>query len=395
MNSIQKTLIAALCCTMALNAQAQERTFQRNKVLVEKHTGQGCQACPAAEGTLTKHLEKYNNTDNVVIMRHHSFSTYGAPMIYIQFAKELAGTWGISAWPKLMVDRYNFASSEELRKDRSYINYDASVLNSYNAVQRRMETPTYVSLSFDGSSFDPATGKLRVVLSGEVTKSLPFLRIHAFLTQSGIKGTQSNGGDNYIHDDASRAFLMKNLDGDALTPNTDGTYSVTFETTLAAKYGAIPTVAEDMKLVVFVSSYIDESVGYNDLDYSTSEVHNADVVALLDLPSVSPCATPSITYVGNSFVCKSSTPGAVCHYDVEPCLQLTEKSSGSFDLNAPAFTVTAYADATGFARSAKVSRTFSLRDILGEETSNVRDVNDDGRVNKDDIDALVNKILKK
>lgn len=390
MKIIQKTLFAALCCTMALTAQAQERTFHRNKVLIEKHTGTGCQACPAADKVIENYIAGTDNEDNVALLRHHSFSNGS---LNRPSGVELFGIWGAGVWPSMNVDRYGFFGYD--KKDRtSYSTKDAYTLRSLNTIETRLATPTYVSLSLEGSSFDPTTRRLHLVISGEVTKKLPFLRVHAFVTQSGIVAPQTGATNDYVHDDAVRDHLMNNFQGDSFTVNPDGTYCVTLEKTLESKYNAVTIKPENMKVVAFVSSYIDESVSFYDRDFSTSEVHNADVVALLDLPKQAPCAAPTIEYANGAFVCKSTTSGATCHYDVAP-ITLPSDGQGTINLEAPAFVVTAYADATGFARSAKVRRTFSLRDILGEDSSNVSDVNNDGRVNKADVDALVNKILQK
>lgn len=390
MKTIQKTLLAALCCTMALTAQAQERTFHRNKVLVEKHTGTGCPACPAADNVIEKYLADTNNADNVAILRHHSFSS-GALNMPCSITN--AGTWHIGAWPSIMIDRYGFFGAKA--ECVSYSTSEPYQIRSKRTIETRLETPTYVSLSLEGSSFDPTTKKLRLVISGEVTKTLPYLRVHAFVTQSGIVASQSGATSNYVHDDAVRDLVMGNADGDTFTPNADGTYSVTLEKTLSDRYGPYKIVPENMKVVAFVSSYVDDSGSYFDRDYSTSEVHNADVVALLDLPTASPCSAPTIELKNGAFVCKSTTPGAVCQYEVKPLMQPTIEREGTIDLDAPAFVVTAYANATGYTTSSKVSRTFTLRDVLGADTADVRDVDGNGRVNKSDVDALVNKLLKK
>lgn len=390
MKTIQKTLLAALCCTMALTAQAQERTFHRNKVLIEKHTGTGCPNCPSADKIIENYIADTNNADNVAILRHHSFSD---GLLNRPCSKTVAATWHIGAWPSVMVDRYGFFGAKT--ECASYSTTDAYQMRSKRTIETRLAMPTYVSLSLEGSSFDPTTKKLRLVISGEVTKNLPYLRVHAFVTQSGIVASQSGATSNYVHDDAVRDLVMGNADGDTFTPNADGTYSVTLEKTLSDRYGPYKIVPENMKVVAFVSSYVDDSGSYFDRDYSTSEVHNADVACLLDLPTASPCSAPTIELKNGAFVCKSTTPGAVCQYKVKPIMQPTSEREGTIDLNAPAFTVTAYAEATGYTRSANSTRTFSLRDVLGPDTTNVSDVNGDKRVNKADIDALVSKLLKK
>ncbi|MBQ0049759.1 MAG: Omp28-related outer membrane protein [Bacteroidales bacterium] len=387
------SLLAALCCTMTL--QAQERMFQRNKVLVEKHTGQGCSACPAAEVFLEKHLASTDNLDNVAILRHH---TFGGSQFGCTASSELKTTWGITAWPKLLVDRYGFTQD---RKDRTAHYFDATGLNTYNAVPQRMETLTPVSLSLEGSSYDPQTRKLRITISGEVTKQdLPFLRISAFLTQSGIKAYQnSNSGydTNYIHDDVVSACLMQQANGDLLTPDADGKYRVTREYTVETTYnGNNPADASNLKVVAFVSSFIDDKQGYYSADFSTSEVHNAEVVSLASLPNQAACDMPSISYANGAFVCQSTTPNSTCTQEVKVLWKATEQNSAAIDLQAPAFVVTAIATASGFTPSAKVSRTFTLADILGSSTDGDElDINGDGRVTKDDVDALARKILKK
>lgn len=390
MKPIYNTLFAALCCMVALNAQAQERTFHRNKVLIEKHTGTGCPACPSADNVIEKYIADTNNEDNVAILRHHSFS---GGLLNTSVSVALAGTWHVGAWPSVLVDRYGFFGAKT--ECASYSTTNAYDIRSLRTIEKRLEAPTCVSLSFEGSSYDPATGKLRLVLSGEVTEKLPYPRIHAFITQSGIVASQSGATGPYVHDDAVRDCLMDNVDGDVLTVNPDGTYSVTFERVLLSKYGNVTSKTENMKIVAFVSSYVDDSGSYYTRDYSTSEVHNADVVELLDLPATSPCAAPSIDYKNGAFVGTSATPNSVCHYEVKPLMQSTAEREGIIDLDAPAFTVTAYAEAAGFAPSVKIARTFSLRDILGSDSGDVRDIDGNGLVNKADIDALANKLLKK
>lgn len=392
MKTIQKTILAALCCTMAFNVQAQERTFQRNKVLVEKHTGQDCSACPSADNILIQHLGNTNNFENVVIMRHYNYP-YEASL-RMPFHTNLSNVWGFDAWPKLQVDRASFVQSATDRSQRESHYFDASRLNSYNAVTTRVQIPTYVSLSLEGSTYDSATKKLRVTLSGEVTKTLPYLRVNVFLTQSGIPAYQS-GQTNYIHDDVSFDYLMNDVLGDALTLNPDGTYSVTFEKTLPEKFKAIPTIEKNIKVVAFINSHYNVEASYYEQDFSTCEVHNADVISLLDLPATATCAAPSITFQEGEFVCKSTTPNATCHCEILPCMKPSDRGEGVIDLEAPAFTVTAYAEATGFSRSVKVKRTFTLRDILAGGTTDVFDVNGDGRINKDDVDSLLSRLLKK
>lgn len=393
MKTIYKTLLPALCCMMVLNAQAQ-RTFQRNKVLLEKHTGTQCKACPAADSYIETYITETNNKKNVALLRHHSFR---GSILNTACSETNSGTWGVGAWPSMLVDRYAFFGAKTERK--SYSTDDCYQLRSRQTIETRLKTPTYVSLSLEGSSYNPTTKKLRVVVSGEVTKQLPFLRIHAYVTQDGIVAPQTGSTNNYVHDAAVRFCLMKNADGDDLTLNEDSTYSMTFETTLQDNYGLITyanaaTDPKKMKVVAFVSSFVDETVSYNYRDYSTSEVHNADAIALTDLPAETACATPTIEYANGNFVVNCTTSDATCHYDITPCTHPTE-GDGAVVLTAPAFTVTAYADAPGYGRSAKVRRTFTLREILGEQSSDVRDVDGDGRFTKSDVEALARKILKK
>lgn len=387
-------LLAALCCSTVLNAQSQVRTFQRNKVLIEKHTGQGCQGCPSADNILTQYLQSNNIEDDVAILRHHSFN----PGVYLgtSFSVEISRTWGISAWPTLLVDRYSFSQD---KSDLSSRRMEASYLRSLDAVNVRMKAPTYVSLSLEGSSYDPATGRLRIIASGEVTKrDLRFLRIHAFLTQSGVvsyQQTTSGRDGQYVHDDAVRACYTASVDGDQLRLADDGTYHVAIDTVVPSQIGSVPVVAKDMKLVVFVSSYADTAVPSYQRDYTDSEVHNADVVSLMSLPKQSPCAAPSIVYENGGIVCRNTTNGATSTHTIEPYLQPAESAEGSIDLDAPAFVVTAFSTAPGYAPSAKVKRTFTLREVIASAVDNVCDVNGDGKVTKADVEALANKLLHK
>lgn len=378
-------LFAALCCATVFNAQAQEITFQRNKVLIEKFTGQNCPNCPTDDNIMHDYLTSSQNEKNVAVLHHYSYRP--SEMLALDFHFDLNSAWGITEYPSFLCDRTNHIEPKESRKD---LHYRATVIRSQDIVTSRLAVPTYVNLSLEGSSYNPANRSLRLIVSGQVAKDLPYLRLNAFLTQSGIKASQSGASNDYVHNDISRAFLTSSVNGDPLTPAADGTFRTVIDYTLPERYGNIPALTDNMSIVAFVSSYVDTTSSYP--SYITSEVHNADVVQLSALPALSPCDTPSITLKGGKFVLTSTTPGAVCTYTVTPVDITATRSSESLNTATTAFIVKAHAEAEGYAPSLEASRTFTMQDILGT-ASNDGDINGDGKVDKADVEELVKSLF--
>lgn len=367
-----------VAAAFALNAHAQEQTFQRNKVLVEKHTGVLCTYCAPADVAYLEHLGRFPELDGKVItMRHNSYRP--DQLTISSLHNSLSSTWGVNGWPKFLIDRSDANGGHYMNADAYLEPWEIFYATDNSKIVKRLNQPTYLSLSLDGCLYDPVTRQITVHASGEATKTLPDLRFHAFLTQDDCL---SYGTYDY-ENESSRACLNADLNGDPLTV-TDGRYEVTLTGTLAERYGGIDVNPDNMRIVVFVSTF-------NSSDFSHSEVHNADCVMLHDLPidSNHSCEAPIIGFSEGSFVFESPTPGAVYYYDIQPC-------KGSIDLahpeaaEEPAFVVTAFARAEGYGISPTATRTFSLSELAGDAA----DVDGNGTITVNDLGQLI-QMLKK
>lgn len=326
------------------------QTFQRNKVLVEKHTGLNCGYCPSGDAAFRGYLGRHPEHENHVIeIRHNS---YGAiDFMYVPgLHSRLSSCWEVRGWPCYMVDRCDPNGNRYTNAGGYHISWTYWNGESYDPITPRYTKPTHVSLSLDGSSYDPATRQLIVHLSGQVTQSLPDLCVNVYLAQNKISGYTS---DSYQH--VTRAYLANDVDGDALTP-IDGVYDVTYTTTLQDKYAGVNADPDNMEVIAFISSF-------NSEDFTYSEVHNADCVSLTSLPAVAlpHCASPEIGLQDGTLHFTSETEGATYSHSYSSSFVPLTGAEGYLDM---AFTVTATAHAEGHASSLPTMRTFTLRDLL-------------------------------
>lgn len=372
-------LLLLVTAALALNANAQVKTFQHNKVLVEKHTGIRCGFCAPADVAYLSHLDQHPELEGKIItMRHNSYGFSDALSIE-SLHRALSSMWDIHGWPTFIIDRCDVNGEHYYNAMGYQVDWQVFLSSTYNGLNRRLGQPTYLSLSLDGCLYDPVTKKITVHAKGEVTKTLPNLRFHAFLTQNDCL---PNGTFDY-ENEVSRTCLNENVNGDPLTV-TDGQYEVLFTSTLDEKYGEIDVNPSNMRLVVFVSTF-----DYS--DFSDSEVHNADCVMLKDLPidTNNLCEAPTISFSNGEFVFESPTPGAVYYYEIQSC-------EGSIDLanstsaEEPTFTVTAFARAEGYGISPTTTRTFRLSELTG----NAADIDNNGTIAVGDLSKLI-QILKK
>ncbi len=221
------------------------------KVLIEQFTGASCPNCPAGEQTL--HNSIANITDKVVWITHHV--GYYEDDYTVAGSKEYTwfyGTGGTYA-PACMPDRTNptaFGFNSEYPIFHPG-NTTAAMFNKF------LNVPSFVSVNVACQLAQDNT--LTVTVTGEFLAELSDARMNVFVIQNGIIGYQSNGGANFSHDHTVRARLTSAW-GDAITPNADGTYSMTFTYTIpenirGTKGIDVPTVISDMQVAAFVSTY--------------------------------------------------------------------------------------------------------------------------------------------
>lgn len=256
--------------------------YKRHRVLIDKFTGQGCPACYTHDVTLGGYIEEHDLEDKIYELRNYSFNNDQMCMPDLHHA--FARGWNPSSYPSYLVDRCGYQGNQ-MERGSDYMTLATSIKNQ-DRVADRFGRPCQVSLSLDGSTYNPATGELNVVVSGKLRDiNLPDPRINIVVAQNGIVAYQStpNGRiSDYVHNGVSRACLTESVFGDVFDIKPDGTFQVERQYYLPAKIGGVVTNAQNMDVVAFVSSWGD----YNayDKDYKNSEVHNTIAASFASLP---------------------------------------------------------------------------------------------------------------
>lgn len=258
--------------------------FSRKKVLIEKFTGQQCQYCASDDAILDSYINGgVNLQDKIYELRYYTYTNDQLSMP-VEPYDVMRRPWGISGHPAYMVDRHGYGA------DETYSNCGfttrAQNIKSTDWVNHRYGLPCYVSLSLDGSTYDPDTKQLKVVVSGKAAKDLPDLRINLFIAQNKIYAYQSGGGSQYEHNGVSRAFLTDNALGDKFEMYEDSTFQIEKTYTIPEKYSNIATDPSQMDIVAFISSWDDYAYpqGPTGKDFEDCEVHNTVSTCIGELP---------------------------------------------------------------------------------------------------------------
>ncbi len=241
-------------------------TFVPRKLLLENFSTAQCGNCPRVHEIIKEVLMDRN--DVAWVVHHAGYGTdtytidasskylwfYGtggtyapAAMLDRRFLKEIdaLGARGIVTAPVFFPD-----SKESLIK---YINYCA-------------EQPAFISLNIT-DVYNEETRELTVRVTGESSAELAVVpNINIFLTENGLTGYQSGGGNKYTHDHVVRK-VMTSTWGDQLTFDNNK-FDVTYTCTLDEAWKA-----ENMSVVAFVADY-------NEKNYNECTVHNTEFKVL-------------------------------------------------------------------------------------------------------------------
>lgn len=257
--------------------------FTRKKVLIEKFTGQNCQYCYGDDTRLNEYLDAKNLHDIVVEMRHYSYPGDGVGGKYLRIPDvhgSLSSTFAVGDYPNYLVDRGGGQTSS------NWAGYHmrATSIVGCDYIRTRFKQDCKVSLSLDGSTYNPETRQLKVIVSGKTLGTLPDLHLNIFLTQDGLKTSQLNAPSDFVHNGVSRDVIT-GVNGDALELNDDNTFQKEYIYTLKDSYGNFASDINNMKVVAFVSSF--DTYGYGaalNKDCTDSEVYNTDDVCIGTLP---------------------------------------------------------------------------------------------------------------
>lgn len=194
-------------------------------ILVEGFTGQDCPNCPDGHLKIKSVIE--NSTENIVEVSHHAgfypdMYTMMDDMAYLFYYPNPSSTFA----PAVMVNRR--ANSDI--SSAPVIEVDSKNLKTL--ITNAAESKPYVSLNLD-TKFDEAKRELKVKLQIKPHEQITAdsVLFNVFLTQDNIQGSQSNGGDEYIHHHVFRGTVTGNSWGILLKDLTPGKVS-TWEKTI-------------------------------------------------------------------------------------------------------------------------------------------------------------------
>lgn len=231
------------------------------KILIEEFSTTSCGNCPRAH-TMMKNITA--DRDDIALVVHHA--GFGTDNFTIAASRSYTAFYDENTYaPAMMIDRRNLSgigalgysgpapgpvfgvtSQEDVMK---YVNYS-------------LNQPALISVNVE-DAYNEETRELTVRVWGESAielPSTPFLNI--FITESGMEGYQSGGGNNYVHNHAIRANLTSTW-GDALTIE-NGKYDVTYTYEISEKWKP-----ENMSVIAFVANFDNKNVN-NCVVYNTN-----------------------------------------------------------------------------------------------------------------------------
>ena len=216
--------------------------------LLEEFTGIYCTNCPVAHREAKSILE--DNPGRVFLIALHvtSFAAPngGDPDFRTPFGTEIYNQSGSPGIPRATVNRHVFAGGAT--------QLNASMWRDKCAVIIQQISPVNIGAA---SIYNATTRTLTITVELYYTADAPASSnfINVALTQDSIYGPQSNGGagSNYLHMHMLR-HLVTGQWGDEVTTTTQGTLVTrTYTYQLPEDYNNIPTVADNMKVVAFVT----------------------------------------------------------------------------------------------------------------------------------------------
>lgn len=231
------------------------------KILIEEFSTTSCGNCPRAH-TLMKNITA--DRDDIALVVHHA--GFGTDNFTIAASRSYTAFYNENTYaPAMMIDRRNLA-------DLGALGYSTPAPGPVFGVTTQEDVMRYVNYSLNQpalvsvnveETYNEETRELTVRVWGETSIELPntpFLNI--FITESGMEGYQSGGGNSYVHNHAIRANLTTTW-GDALTIE-NGKYDVTYTYDISSKWKP-----ENMNVIAFVANFDEKDVN-NCVVYNTN-----------------------------------------------------------------------------------------------------------------------------
>lgn len=226
------------------------------KVLLENFSTANCGNCPRVHTWLKNILVDRNDVAWTV---HHAgyytdAFTVDASQSYCWFYAD-GGTFA----PALMLDRRNMGVPGYTTSP-VFFPESESMLEEW--IDTALAYPAFVSLKIE-DAYNEETREVTVKVSGEALadfENTPYLTI--FLTESGMIGAQSGGGNSYEHSHALRKVMTATW-GDELTVE-NRKFEASYTCTLDEEW-----LPENMEVIAFVSDF-------NNEDKNACKVHQTE-----------------------------------------------------------------------------------------------------------------------
>ncbi len=238
---------------------------ERNAILIEQFTGQGCGYCPNGAKALKAAIDGMVDAEKVIWVAHHA--GYTKDDFTLNESLSIANDLRVSGAPSCAVDRMPVEYMPGTAELVWHPAYSTTPL-----LESLLEVPGLATIDLS-YTYDEATRKLTVTVKGNSLMSTAYITV--LVKQDGIIAKQANGGNNYEHNNAPRKFLTSSSQGDLLTLGANGEYEVSYEWEIPGKVGKF-ACAGNMTVVAFVHGKITSAAQrmvYN-ADHASFNVEN-------------------------------------------------------------------------------------------------------------------------
>ena len=235
--------------------------LERNAILIEQFTGQGCSNCPAGAAAIKKSISELVNPDKVCWVAHHTYM--GGDVFTVSGNMDVNQALGINQWPMCNVNR----KAVEYEPGNVKLIWHPAAMTS-SILASLLPTPADATMELT-REFNAETRELKVAVKGQSLKDIAYITV--LVNQDNMFSHQAGASGDYNHT-SPRKFLTAGI-GDKLTLDAEGNYSVEYTYTIPEKVGSFECVLEDMEVVAFIHGDI--------TDKDNREVYNADKIDVL------------------------------------------------------------------------------------------------------------------
>ena len=226
----------------------------RNALLIEKFTGQGCGYCPGGEISVNNAIKGHE--DQVARINHH----YGYMTdVFTIYESQITGaSLGINGAPSVLFNRAYYPDFAAAMQSIGYLPFHPSLLNA-SFIEDELAKKSMTSINVE-DSYNVDTREYTVTVSGTGAIDMKGMYVTAVLTQSGYKAYQNQGGTNYIHDDFPILYMTDEAMGQEIT--SDGKeWTVTFTKAVPEKIGQnVKVDLSKLEIVAFVNGTWEKTI---------------------------------------------------------------------------------------------------------------------------------------